>query len=144
MAMRNETAVDLARRRLYRIGGCICLGAAAVGVVLPLLPTTPFLLLAAWLFSKSSPALHHRLLNHPRFGPLLRDWQRERAIPRKAKAAAIAALLASWSGLVLTVDAMVAAAAAAVMAPVGLFVATRPLPRRSQAEPSSPATGAEI
>jgi hypothetical protein len=142
--MRHETAVDLARRRLYRVGGCICLGAAAVGVVLPLLPTTPFLLLAAWLFSKSSPALHHRLLNHPRFGPLLRDWQRERAIPRKAKTAAIAALLASWSGLVLTVDAMVAAAAAAVMAPVGLFVATRPLPRRSQAGPSSPSTGAEV
>ncbi len=56
-----------------------------VGVYLPLLPTTPFLILASFFFARSSPALHQWLLNQPVIGKYLLAWEKERAIPRRAK-----------------------------------------------------------
>lgn len=125
----NEMA-DGRGRRLYRAGGCACVGVALVGTVLPLLPTTPFLLLAAWLFSKSSPQLRDRLYRHPRFGPLLRDWQEEGAIPIRAKVAALGALSTSWLVILLLASGpLVPSLAGLAMAGVGTFIATRPDPR---------------
>lgn len=77
--------------------GCIGLGTA--GMVLPLLPTTPFLLLAAWSAPKGSPRLAHWLQSHPRFGPTLQAWHERRAIPRRAKALAALLLTISWAML---------------------------------------------
>lgn len=59
-----------------------------VGIFVPLLPTTDFMLLALPCFARSSPRLEAWLLNHPRFGPSLRAWRQERAVPRHAKIAA--------------------------------------------------------
>jgi uncharacterized membrane protein YbaN (DUF454 family) len=64
-------------------------GLAAVGVVVPGLPTTPLLLLAAACFARSSPRLHARLLANPVFGPLIREWQETRTVPVRAKVIAI-------------------------------------------------------
>lgn len=79
--------------------GCIGLGAA--GIVLPLLPTTPFLLLAFWAATKGSPRLAQWLYNHPQFHPYLDAWQSQRAIPGKAKWLALILLSASWLTLFL-------------------------------------------
>ncbi|CNB72043.1 DUF454 family protein [Yersinia intermedia] len=62
---------------------------ATLGVVLPLLPTTPFLLLAAWCFARSSPRFHHWLLYRSWFGSYIRTWQQHRALPTGTKSKAI-------------------------------------------------------
>lgn len=71
-----------------------------VGAFLPLLPTVPFLLLAAGCFARSSERLEHWLLSHPQFGPLLTDWRERGAIPKRAK---LMALGGSTLGLLLFV-----------------------------------------
>ena len=65
--------------------GLISLSLGMVGVVLPLLPTTPFVLLAAYSFARSSQRLHDWLMNHRQFGPLIHNWREHRAIRRSAK-----------------------------------------------------------
>ena len=79
----------------YRCLGFTALGLGIVGAFLPLLPTTGFILLAAWSFSKSSQKWHTLLLNHQLFGPLIQQWQQQRCIPQKAKILAIASILLS-------------------------------------------------
>ncbi len=100
---------------------------AVAGIVLPLLPTTPFALVAAWAFARSSPRLAAALEAHPRLGPLLRDWRERGAVPRRAKALACAGLTTSWLILLLTgASPLVLGLAGAVMVAVGLYLATRP------------------
>jgi len=77
----------------YIAAGWGCLGLGALGVVLPVVPTTPFLLLAAWCFSRGSQRLHRWLLDHRHFGPLVRDWEDGRVIRRRAKVLATATLV---------------------------------------------------
>ncbi|HWQ87098.1 YbaN family protein [Brevundimonas sp.] len=106
------------------------LGAAAlavVGVALPVLPTTPFVLLSAWAFARSSPRLEAWLRDHARLGPPLKAWEQRRAIPPGAKAAAAVSLplsgfLVHASGAGLAVTATVAVG----LACVGGWILTRP------------------
>lgn len=72
-------------RILFLSAGFVSLALGIVGIFLPLLPTTPFLILAAFCFSKASPRLHHWLISHPRLGPTIIAWQTRRVIPLKAK-----------------------------------------------------------
>lgn len=85
---------------MYRIGlvvlGWSAVALAALGVVLPLLPTTPFLLLAAWCFARSSPRFHAWLLYRSWFGGYLRHWQEHRALPPGAKWKAVALVLLTF------------------------------------------------
>lgn len=76
--------------------GWICTGLAVAGLVLPLVPTTPFLLLAAACFVRSSPRFHRWLLSNRSFGPLLEQWRRERTIPRAAKIKAYVVVILSF------------------------------------------------
>ena len=73
--------------------GFVCVGLAALGVFLPLLPTTPFLLVAAACFARSSPRFYRALLGNRVFGPLIRDWREHRAVPLRAKLMAISAIV---------------------------------------------------
>lgn len=76
--------------------GWLAIILGALGIVLPLLPTTPFVLLAAWCFARSSPRFHHWLLWRSPFGRYLRHWQRHRAMPPGAKGRAIALMLVTF------------------------------------------------
>ena len=83
------------KRRLWTVAGLMFVGIGAVGAVLPLLPTVPFLLLALFCFARGNPVWEQRLLDHPTYGPLLLDWRQRRAIPRRAKWAALIAMAVS-------------------------------------------------
>jgi uncharacterized membrane protein YbaN (DUF454 family) len=78
---------------LYLIAGFLLVGLATIGIFLPLLPTTPLLLLAAACFAKSSEKCHQWLMQHNLFGPILRNWHEKRCIPRRAKRIATASIL---------------------------------------------------
>ncbi|MDZ4373372.1 MAG: YbaN family protein [Phenylobacterium sp.] len=112
---------------MYRAIGSVAVGLATAGVVLPVLPTTPFLLVAAWAFARSSPELAERLRNHPRSGPFLRDWQDRGAIPVKAKVTAIILMSLSWGMLALTTSNIwILAGVAVTLLAVAIFLITRP------------------
>lgn len=85
-------------RLLLLAGGWLAVGLGLLGVVLPLLPTTPFALIAAACFARSSPRWHRWLLATPLLGPALADWQAGRGVPRPAKLAALALL---WPSILL-------------------------------------------
>jgi len=80
--------------------GIFAVGAGVIGIFLPLVPTTPFLLLATWCFCRSSPRLHRWLLTHPWFGHYLQQYQQQRAIPRHAKILSLFMLWLSMGYLV--------------------------------------------
>lgn len=82
-------------RSLWFLFGILSVAAGLIGVVLPLLPTVPFLLLAAFCFARSSDRAYQWLVNHPRFGPPIKDWQENGAIRKPAKIAATACIVAS-------------------------------------------------
>ena len=114
-------------RQIWRIAGGASLVLGVIGIFLPLLPTTPFLLLAAYCFQRSSPRLHNWLVNHPTFGPAIDDWQQHGAISRMAKVQAMIALAAvlglsfllgvGWHVLVIQI---------AVLTCVAAFILSRP------------------
>lgn len=108
----------------------VMVGLGIAGIFLPLLPTTPFLLLAVWLFSRSSPRLAKWLMDHPWLGPPLRDWREEGTISRRAKISAILlmslALLYLW--VALEPPATVLLVVAGIMLTCGAFIVSRPEP----------------
>lgn len=107
--------------------GLLALALAIAGVVLPLLPTTPFLLVAAFAFARSSPALHDWLVTHPRFGPPISDWRQHGAVSRRAKVMALIFMaLALGLSAAMGVSASIIAVQAAVMVAVAIFLLTRP------------------
>jgi uncharacterized membrane protein YbaN (DUF454 family) len=82
-------------RLAYRLAGFLSLGLGLVGIFLPLLPTVPFVLLAAFCFARGSPAWEARILSDPRFGPHIRAWREHGSISRRGKRAAVAAFCTS-------------------------------------------------
>ena len=73
-------------KRLVLISlGWICVSLAFVGIFVPGIPTTIFLIIALWAFTKTSKKLRYWLLHHKRFGPILSNWQEHKVVPRRAK-----------------------------------------------------------
>lgn len=115
-------------RALLVAAGALFVGLGAVGAVLPLLPTTPFLLVAAACFARSSPRLYRALLASRAFGPLIRHWRAAGAIPRRAKIVAVAMIAAVGGSSVAFAVPGVAPrlAVAGLLAALALWIATRP------------------
>jgi uncharacterized membrane protein YbaN (DUF454 family) len=117
----------IATRYFWLMLGFVATGCGIVGAVLPLIPTTPFMLVAAYAFAKSSPRFHSWLVNHRQFGPLILNWQRNGSIDPASKRLAIivmgAALALSW---LLGISANILALQAAVLAASATFILTRP------------------
>jgi uncharacterized membrane protein YbaN (DUF454 family) len=84
-------------RVLLVIAGTLCLVLAVVGVFTPVLPTTPFVLLAAACYARASNRFHRMLLDNRTFGPIIREWERHRSIPRRVKAVAIGMMATTLS-----------------------------------------------
>ncbi|MES9818037.1 MAG: YbaN family protein [Candidatus Thiodiazotropha sp.] len=106
------------------------LALAVIGVILPGLPTVPFLLLAAWFAAKGSERLHRWLYAHPHFGKLLVDWERQGAISRSSKVTAVILLIAAWVVMYLRISSpWVIAGMTALFVSIMAFLLTRPEPR---------------
>ncbi len=114
-------------RALYLAIGLACVGLGVLGAFLPVLPTTPFLLISLWAFSKSSVRLERWLLEHKRFGPRLVAWRTQRVIPLGAKLAAWGSMVASLTLMIATGRSMIAiGGAAAIMATGAIYIASKP------------------
>lgn len=115
------------RRQIWLVIGWLFTGLGIVGVALPVVPTVPFLLVAAWAFARSSPVLHRRILDHPTYGPPVKAWQDRGAVGRVAKIWAIAAMsggvVFSWA---VGMPGWVVAVQAGICASVAAFLITRP------------------
>lgn len=113
-------------RPLYISGGLIALGFGVVGVFLPIMPTVPFLIAAAFCFARSKPEWEQRLLDHPQYGATLRDWRERRAIRRRVKVVAIAAMCAGAVFTWLTIGWPWVAISLAIIVLAGGWIWTRP------------------
>ena len=113
-------------RVLWLILGMVSFAIGVIGIFLPLLPTVPLMLLAAFFFGKSSERLHQWLITHPRFGPSIQDWQERRAISKRAKIAASISIAAAFAiSVVIGLKPMLLAIQAATLIAVSIFIWTR-------------------
>ena len=114
--------------------GWLNVGLGVVGMFLPVMPTTVFLLIALWAFSKSSKRLHDWLYSHPKLGPNLRAWQDHRVIPRRAKVLAVAMMTGSFVYVALfsALAWPIVAAVGVLLAGVAGYILTRPSTAKAQ------------
>jgi uncharacterized membrane protein YbaN (DUF454 family) len=109
------------------------LGLGMIGVFVPLLPTVPFILLSAWFAVRGSEDLHQRLLNHPRFGEMLREWEEHGAMSRRNKIIAISMIILSWLIMyLLAVNPWVLGFLVLLFISVSAYIISRPEPGTEQ------------
>jgi uncharacterized membrane protein YbaN (DUF454 family) len=115
-------------RWLWLLAGLLLSAVGLIGVVVPLLPTTIFLILAAGCFARSSPALEARLLDDPRVGPAIRDWRERGAISPRGKLLAVGGMTGGYTVFLLAArpDWLLSLAVAAAMALVAAWILSRP------------------
>jgi len=129
------------RRKTFKVLGFLSLAAGAVGIVLPVLPSTIFFILAAGCFARSSPQLEKRILDHPTIGPPVIAWRTHGAIPVQAKIYALCGMAAGfaifyWS---LSPRPLLAALVGGSITACAVFVLTRPSgPQAQLPEPEAP------
>lgn len=116
------------KRGIWLVLGLIATAAGLIGAVLPLLPTTPFLILAAACFARSSPRLEARILEDPRFGPMIREWRARGAIPPRAKLLAVGGMTGGYTVFLLATKPSLPLSllVAALMALVAAWLLSRP------------------
>jgi len=121
--------VNINTRFIWLLAGLAAVAIGAIGVVVPLLPTTPFLLVAAFAFARSSNRLNSWLREHRTFGPVINNWHRDGSIDRKAKRMAtiviVATPLVTW---LLEAPLWIVACQVVVLSAAAIFILTRPSP----------------
>ena len=105
--------------------GWLCVGLAALGVILPLLPTVPFLLLAVACFARSSERFHQWLLSHRIFGELIQQWQQTRSIPKKSKYLAVSTIVFSGGISLYALDNIMIKVALVILLSVPIVIILR-------------------
>ena len=114
-------------RTVWTLAGLISVGLGMIGAVLPLLPTVPFMLLAAFCFARGSRRFHDWLLAHPTFGPSIIAWREHGAITRSSKRFAVIAIVGAFVlSIAVGVRPEILALQAAVLTAVSVFILTRP------------------
>ena len=130
MDLGQEEAVrrrDRAARLAWTGFGWTALALGAIGLLLPVVPTTPFVILAAFAFGRGSPAMRARLERSRHFGPAIRDWEERGAIRPQHKAVACGLMAVSLAGAIfLGLAPAILLAQGAIMGAVAVFVLTRP------------------
>jgi uncharacterized membrane protein YbaN (DUF454 family) len=113
---------------LWLVLGLLLTALGLIGAALPLLPTTIFLILAAGCFARSSPRLEAWILNHPRFGQLVRDWRERGAIPLRGKLFAVGGIAGGYAVFTVAArpDLPLAIAVAGLMALIAAWILSRP------------------
>lgn len=116
------------RRHLLQAFGWVCVALGAIGIVLPVMPTTVFLLAALWAFARSSPRLHTWLIENRYFGPYIADWERDQIIPVRAKIIAVTMMTGSglWLALGTNAPVVVVFGVISILIGVASYVVTRP------------------
>ncbi|MAZ47265.1 MAG: hypothetical protein CME65_01800 [Halobacteriovoraceae bacterium] len=94
-------AVNFAYKTVLFVLGWVCVLLGIIGALLPVIPTTPFLILAAFLFSKSSPRVHSWLTSLPVFGDVIIDWEKNGVIRPKAKIASVTTIIVVFSSTLI-------------------------------------------
>jgi uncharacterized membrane protein YbaN (DUF454 family) len=121
-----------AERTTARLGwiaaGWVFLALGIIGAFLPVMPTTCFLIGALACFTRGSPRMAAKLLAHPRYGPTLRAWQNERAIPTHVKCISSTAMVAAWVIVAWASPHWVTVVTGLVLLTVILYIVTRPVP----------------
>jgi uncharacterized membrane protein YbaN (DUF454 family) len=114
-------------RLIYLVVGGLCTVLGIVGAFLPVMPTTPFLLVALWAFSKSSPKMRDWLYHHPRYGPTLRDWFEYGAVSARVKAIACIAMLFSVPAVYYLSESWIAVSVhGTIICITAIFILSRP------------------
>lgn len=108
--------------------GVLAIVLALAGTVLPIVPTVPFLIVAAFAFNRSSPRFHHMLMTHPVFGPQIRDWQEHRAIDPRVKVIVCVSMAVGLCISWFILPPPYWAVQVTVLAAVGVFIVTRANP----------------
>ncbi len=117
------------KRFWWKIAGIACVALGVIGILVPLLPTTPFLLLAAFCFDRGSPKLHNWLVSHAHLGPIINDWHNHGAVPTNAKAVAVIFMATALAiGVYFNLPLYVLAIQAVIFSAVSIFLLTRPSP----------------
>jgi uncharacterized membrane protein YbaN (DUF454 family) len=114
-------------RIFWALFGVLSLSLGVIGIIVPLLPTVPFILLAAFCFARSSERLHAWLLEHPRFGPMIEDWNTRGAISPRIKRISTLSVIGVYAlSFVMGLRPLILIIQAVTLSAVMIFIWTRP------------------
>ncbi|WP_019219172.1 YbaN family protein [Bartonella florencae] len=126
--MKKDFKISRPLRICYYVAGCAMIVLAVIGIVLPIMPTVPFLLIASWCFARSSPRFHRWLHNHPVFGPPIKQWEEKKAVSTFIKILAVISIAGGFLSFLIIAHPVLwfALLVAALLLLIAIYIVTRP------------------